>query len=506
MSKLVNYIVKRYLNLRNRNLSKALEEPALSQHLWLRRIIDAGHQAEYARKQGLKAQMDYAAFSTCMPITEYVDIANDIDRMMMGEQDILWPGTIDWYAKSSGTTNSKSKFIPVSKAFLKEGHIESAWDTMTLLYSKIPDAQMFAEKSLLVGGTLSKYDKRSATIYGDISAILIDQMPAVGRPFYTPDFETALIDNWDEKLEKIAQISCRENVVMIGGVPTWNIVLFRRILEITGKSNLKEVWPNLQAYVHGGVSFEPYRELFQHLIPDENMVYQEIYNASEGFFAIQDRKEEPGMALLVDNAIFYEFVPAKDWNSEHRQAVPLNEVQLGVNYVMLVTNNAGLWRYAPGDTVEFITLNPHRIKITGRVRHFINAFGEEVMVGNTDRALATACAATGALAGEYTVAPIYFDQEGKGGHEWMIEFDKTPPSIEEFITILDNSLMEVNSDYEAKRYQNMALLPPKLNVLQNGSFESWLRSTRTMGAQVKVPRLSNDRKVIDSIHQFLKKA
>ena len=387
---------------------------------------------------------------------------------------------------------------------MKDGHIESAWDTMTLVYDKIPDALMFAEKSLLVGGALEEYTKFPQTKYGDISAILIHQMPQVGRPFYTPDFETALIPNWDEKLERIAQITSRENVVMIGGVPTWNIVLFRRILEITGKQNLKEVWPNLQAYVHGGVSFEPYRAMFRDLIPDDELVYQEIYNASEGFFAIQDRKTEPGMALLLDNAIFFEFMPVSEWGKENPQAIPVWEVEEGVNYAIVVTNNSGLWRYIPGDTVEFVTTFPHRIKITGRLKHYINAFGEEVVVSNADAALASACEKTGARAAEYTVAPIYFQNEGNGGHEWYIEFNKEPSDLDTFKGLLDKHLQSINSDYEAKRYMDMALMAPKVRSVPKGTFQDWLREHRTLGAQVKVPRLSNERTVIESIDAFLK--
>jgi len=485
-------------------LERIMSSAEAYQRDWLKKILTEGASSQYGVKHGLSSIHSYDDFKNSFPIINYEDIASDVDKMMRGEVDILWPGKIEWFAKSSGTTDQRSKFIPVSKANLQEGHIVSAWDTMTFLYDKIPDALMFAEKSLLVGGALETFADNPDTRYGDISAILINSMPAVGRPFYTPDFETALIPDWDEKIEKIAQISSKANVVMIGGVPTWNIVLFRRILEITGKSNLKEVWPNLQAYVHGGVSFLPYKEIFKELIPDDDFVYQEIYNASEGFIAIQDTIENKGMALLLNNAMFFEFIPEAEWHKESPLAIPIWEVEKKENYAIVITNNSGLWRYVPGDTVEFTSTSPYRIKITGRIKHFINAFGEEVIVSNTDKALALTCEQFNCHAAEYTVAPIYFSEKGKGSHEWLIEFDRAPIDWENFKISLDGNLRKINSDYDAKRYKDMALQPPKIQRLKSGDFESWIRANRTMGAQVKVPRLSNDRILIDHILEFLK--
>jgi hypothetical protein len=490
--------------MKRRNLGKVLSEPRAFQSHWLDYIVAKGSDSEYGRRFGLRSGMSYQDFSQAAPVTHYEDIANEVHRMMHGEEDVLWPGSTSWYAKSSGTTNQKSKFIPVNKENLHSCHIAAAWDVMALIYDKVPDAQMFSEKSLLVGGSLENLSTYPSTRYGDISAILIDRMPGVGRPFYTPDFETALLPDWDEKIEKIAQQSAKENVVMIGGVPTWNIVLFRRILEITGKSNLLEVWPNLQAYNHGGVSFTPYRTIFEELIPDPDFVYQEIYNASEGFFAIQDRKTEEGMALLLNHGMFFEFIPSSEWEKPYPKSSPIWEVEVGVNYAIVVTNNAGLWRYIPGDTVKFTSTEPYRIVITGRTKHFINAFGEEVMVANTDQALALACEETGALASEYTVGPVYFSDQGRGGHEWLIEFESLPCSLEYFAQVLDNKLQELNSDYQAKRYKSMALELPRLSTVPRGGFERWLRKNKTMGAQVKMPRLSNDREVLDSVKSYLR--
>lgn len=477
----------------------------MRQEEWFKYIIRKGRKTEFGRRHQLSKVSNYQEFCQAVSVNAYEDISNDVKRMMQGERDVLWPGRIKWFSKSAGTTDAQSKFIPVSEEHLYKGHVAGSWDTMALLYDKIPDAAMFSEKSLLVGGSLQPYGPYPDTMIGDISAILIHRMPSIGRPFYTPDFETAIIPRWDEKIDKIIEISGRDNVVMIGGVPTWNIVLFRKMLEYYGKNNLLEIWPNLQAYVHGGVSFKPYQQVFNELIPNPDVVYQEIYNASEGFFAIQDRREEPGMLLLLDNAMFFEFVPPEEWHKPHPKAVPIWEVEKDINYALLVTNNSGLWRYSPGDTVKFVTLNPWRIEITGRTRHFINVFGEEVMVANTDEALALTCKQTGAIATEYTVGPIYLAHGSKGGHEWLVEFESLPISEAQFAQKLDENLQLLNSDYQAKRFQSMAMETLKIQSIPTGTFEKWLRASRTMSAQLKIPRLSNERRVIESIRDFLSK-
>ncbi|MDX1684328.1 MAG: GH3 auxin-responsive promoter family protein [Saprospiraceae bacterium] len=488
---------------RRRRINHVVNRAQHFQELWLKNIIQKGRETEFGKKHNLRSCRSYEDFKKNVPVVHYEDIRPDIVRMMNGERNVLWPGKINWYSKSAGTTDDKSKYIPVSREYLFKGHVAGSWDTMAFLYDKIPDATMFAEKSLVVGGSLQTYDKNPDTTIGDISAILIRRMPFIGRPFYTPDFETALLSSWDEKLERIIRISGKENVVMIGGVPTWNIVLFRKMLEYYEKDNLLELWPNLQAYVHGGVSFKPYFKVFEELIPNKDFVYQEIYNASEGFFAVQDRKTAPGMMPLLDNAMFFEFIPAEEWHKKYPRTVPIWEVKKDVNYALLVTNNSGLWRYSPGDTVCFTSVDPWRFEITGRTRHYINAFGEEVIVANTDEALSRTCEETGAIATEYTVAPIYFSGKNRGGHEWLIEFHHLPVDLSTFARILDENLQSLNSDYQAKRYKDMALKQLQLDSVPPGTFEKWLRMNKTMGAQIKIPRLSNDRKVIESVKDYI---
>ncbi|HHH50036.1 MAG TPA: GH3 auxin-responsive promoter family protein, partial [Saprospiraceae bacterium] len=335
---------------------------------------------------------------------------------------------------------------------------------------------------------------------------MIQNIPAVGRPFFTPDIETALMSEWEAKIDRIAQITSREkDVVMIGGVPTWTVVLFRRILEITGKSNILEVWPNFETYTHGGVGFEPYRKQFAEFLPSDQVSYMEVYNASEGFFAIQNDLDEDGMLLLLNNGMYFEFIPAEEWHKEEPLAIPLSEVEIGKNYALVVSTNSGLWRYSPGDTVSFTSTRPYKIKITGRTEQFVNAFGEELMISNTDKALAITCRQLNAAVADYTVAPIYFSKSGKGGHEWLVEFDRLPKDLEKFAKVLDKNIQQINSDYEAKRYKSMALKQLKLQPVPKGTFHRWLKSKGKYGGQHKVPRLANDRKYLDDILNFLEK-
>ena len=505
MKKVINKLVSVYLRRRRARINKVVGHAQKYQETWLKNIIQKGRHTEFGKRFNLKDCRSYEDYCRQVPVMTYEDVRPDILRMMEGEEDVLWPGKIKWYSKSAGTTDDKSKYIPVSREYLYKGHVAGSWDTMAFLYDKIPNAAMFAEKSLLVGGSLESYEKNPSTTIGDISAILIHRMPSIGRPFYTPDFETAILSGWDEKLDRIIDISGKQNVVMIGGVPTWNIVLFRKMLEHYGKDNLLELWPDLQAYVHGGVSFTPYQQVFRELIPSEDMVYQEIYNASEGFFAVQDRKTRPGMMPLLDNAMFFEFIPPEEWHKKYPRAVPIWEVKKGVNYALIVTNNSGLWRYSPGDTVQFLSTQPWRFQVTGRTRHFINAFGEEVIVANTDEALSLTCQQTGAVATEYTVAPVYFSGNSRGGHEWLVEFQHLPIEMSRFAQKLDENLQSLNSDYQAKRFKDLALKPLKLDGIPPGTFEQWLRSNKTMGAQLKIPRLSNDRKVLESVKAHMSK-
>jgi len=494
MKQIFNKMVSLYLDRRYHQIEYFMNHPHEVQERVFGGLLSQGKLTEYGERNHFKEIKNQVDFANRVPLTTYEDLKEDISRMMHGEKSVLWPGQIKWFSKSSGTTNDKSKFIPVSSTNLRFNHIKGSWDVVTLLYHNDPNSQVFAEKNLVMGGSVSPFDPYPTTRFGDISGIMVENMPAVGRPFYTPDFETALLQNWDEKIERMVRICSEENVTMFGGVPTWTIVLFRKILEYTGKRNILEVWPEVQTYVHGGVAFGPYKEQFKQFLPTDDFNYIEVYNASEGYFAIQNDLSDEGMLLLLDNGIYYEFISMADFGSDREHAVPLAGVKLGVNYAMVITTNSGLWRYLPGDTIEFVSLDPYRIKITGRTKHFINVFGEEVMVSNTDTALTKTCQEFNVQVVEYTVGPVFMEgEDGKGGHEWAIEFIKPPEDHENFAKRLDENIQKVNSDYEAKRYKDMALVSLKLNVLESGTFQKWLESKGKWGGQNKVPRLSNDR-------------
>jgi hypothetical protein len=440
-----------------------------------------------------------------VPANDYDSIKGYISRMMRGERDVLWPGEINWYSKSSGTTSDKSKFIPVPFENMYGCHVAGSWDSLALLYHNKPDMEVFQRKNLLVVGSFDALNDYPKTHYGDISAVLTHHMPWIGRMFYTPDFDTVLQPNFESKLEQIADLTSKQDdIVMFGGVPTWLIVLFRMILEKTGKSNMLEVWPHLQAYMHGGVGFEPYRQTFHQLIPSDNFAYQEIYNASEGYFGAQYDLQKKEMLLLADNGVFYEFVPMEEWDRDHPKSVTMSDVEIGKNYAIMISSNNGLWRYQPGDTIVFTSKYPHCFKITGRTKQFINAFGEEVMVGDTDRALAETCRKMNVVVAEYTAAPVYFGKQGlnKGGHEWIIEFDKAPLDLNLFNQVLDESLQRINSDYEAKRYKSMALDQLRLRTVPKGTFYRWMRAKGKVGSQNKVPRLANHREFVDEILHY----
>lgn len=473
--------------------------------LW-RRLRQGTLSTEWGKRFDYKSLRRPEDFARRIPINDYDDLKPYIQRMMRGEKDVLWSGSVRWFSKSAGTTSDKSKYIPVTRQNLQECHIRGTWDTMTFFYHNRPDARQFECKSMLMGGSLTRFDPYPRTMIGDVSAIMMSHMPLAGRPFFTPDFKTALLADWEEKLERLAEVGSREpNMVMIGGVPTWTIVLMRRILERTGKANMLEVWPHFQGYIHGGVSFTPYRKQFEAFFPSSQVSYQEIYNASEGYFAIQDDFASNDLLLLLDNGIYYEFIPMEEWDREFPKAIPLWEVERGKPYALVITTNSGLCRYAPGDTIIFTSTSPYKIRITGRTKQFVNAFGEEVIVENTDDALAETCRVTDAIVAEYTVAPVYFGQSGKGGHEWLIEFSKAPADLEHFNQLLDINLQRVNSDYEAKRFGNIALDRLKVRALPPGIFHNWLRSKGKFGGQNKVPRLSNNRETVEEILAFLEK-
>jgi hypothetical protein len=504
MRKSINRAFKWYYQQRYKGIRHFMEHPHQVQEQLLKQLLQFTKHTEWGRRYGYRDIRDAAQFARRVPVNDYDDLKPFIKRMMYGEKDVLWSGQVRWFSKSSGTTSDRSKFIPVPAQNLRKCHIRGTWDTMALFYHNRPDARQFECKSMIMGGSLFPFEPYPKTTYGDVSAIMIQNMPAVGRPFFTPDFKTALLHDWEVKLEKLAQIGANEpDMVMIGGVPTWTVVLFRRILQLTGKSNMLEVWPNFQGYVHGGVSFTPYRKQFEAFFPSDDISYQEIYNASEGYFAAQDDFSRDDMLLLLNNGVYYEFLPMTEWDKPNPVAVPLHEVQAGRNYALVVTTNAGLWRYTPGDTVTFTSTEPYRIKITGRTKQFVNAFGEEVMVENTDQALDAACRRTGAIVSEYTVAPVYFNGNSKGGHEWLVEFEREPADEAQFAYVLDEALQAANSDYEAKRSKSLALEQLRLHALPPGTFHDWMRARGKFGGQHKVPRLANHRKYVEEILDYL---
>ncbi len=503
MRKLANSLFRRYLQFRMRHIRRYMAHPHEVQREWFERLLLTARDTEWGTKFDFKSIKSHRQFAKRMPVQDYDSLKPYIQRMMHGEKDVLWNGRIRYFSKSSGTTSDKSKFIPVSSQNLRYCHKGGSWDTTAIFYDQLSDAELFKRRSLLMGGSLTRFEPFPKTIVGDVSAVMISQMPFFVRPFFTPDFETALMTDFETKIERMARICSQEDVVMLGGVPTWTVVLFRRILELTGKSNMLEVWPNLQGYIHGGVSFTPYREQFQKFLPSDSVSYQEIYNASEGYFAIQNDFSSNDMLLLLDNGVYYEFLPMEEWGKEYPKAVPLEAVEVGKNYAIVISTNAGLWRYKIGDTVTFTSVSPYKIKITGRTRQFVNAFGEEVMVENTDQALAKTCRSTGAVVLEYTVAPVYFKGSGKGGHEWLVEFEREPADLKQFKQLLDKNLQSINSDYEAKRYRGLALEPLRLRAVPPGTFHKWLKMKGKYGGQHKVPRLSNERSYVEEILAFL---
>lgn len=475
--------------------------PADAQREVLQDLVTAGQYTEFGKKYNFSQLFNLRAFKQTVPVHEYEDLKPYIQRIMEGEQNVLWNTPVYWFAKSSGTTSDKSKFIPVSEESLEDCHYKAAKDVLTMYYQFNPDSDLLTGKGLVLGGSHTINPLNQEAQYGDLSAVLLQNSPFWGHWLRTPDLSIALMDEWESKIEMLAQSTIKENVTSISGVPTWTLVLFRRILEITGKSSIADVWPNIELYMHGGVSFTPYREQFQKII-GKTIHYLEMYNASEGFFAAQDIPGEEGMLLFVDHGIFMEFMPIEEYGKKHPQTIGLKKVELGKNYALVITTNGGLWRYLLGDTIQFTSLQPFRIKVSGRLKHYINAFGEEVIVDNTDKAIAIACEKTDAIVNDYTAAPVYFSDDGNGAHEWLIEFEKPPADLDQFTAELDAALKCINSDYEAKRYKDIALRMPLLRSLEKGVFNTWLKSKGKLGGQHKVPRLSNDRKYLEEIIDF----
>lgn len=462
-------------------------------------LIDHAKKTDFGEKYDFKSIKSIKEFQERVPIHSYEKFKPYIDLLMKGKQNVLWPGEIKWFAKSSGTTDDKSKFIPVSKETLEDSHFRGGKDILALYATNYPETGLFKGKGLTLGGSHQINKISNESFYGDLSAILIENLPFWTYFIRTPSQEIALMSEWEEKLEKIANSTIKENVTNIAGVPSWMLVLIRYILEKTGKQNILEVWPNLELFTHGGVSFDPYREQFKKLIPSPKMNYLETYNASEGFFAIQEYPNQDDMLLMLDYGIFYEFIPMEEIDSENPKALHIDDVELDKNYAIVITTNSGLWRYMIGDTVIFTSLYPHKIKISGRTKHFINAFGEEVIIDNAEKALKEASWKTNALIKDYTAAPVFMGEDNKGSHQWLIEFDKMPNNVEEFRDILDTALQKLNSDYEAKRYKDITLEKPVLTIAKEGLFYNWLKGKGKIGGQNKVPRLANNREYVDEL-------
>jgi len=472
--------------------------PANAQREVLQDIVTSAQYTEFGRKYRFSELYNVKAFKDAVPVHEYNDLKPYIERIMQGEQNILWNSPVSWFAKSSGTSGDKSKFIPLSDESLQDCHYKAAKDVLTMYYQYNPDSILLTGKGLVLGGSHNINPMNEEAQYGDLSAVLLQNSPFWAHWLRTPDLSIALMDEWESKIEKLAESTIKENVTSISGVPTWTLVLFKRILGITGKKTMSEVWPSLELYMHGGVSFTPYKEQFQRLI-GKDINYLEMYNASEGFFAAQESPGDDGMLLFTDHGIFMEFMPVSEYGKKHPQTISLQDVELGKNYALIISTNGGLWRYILGDTIQFTSVLPYRIKVSGRLKHYINAFGEEVIVDNTDKAIAIASQKTGAVVNDYTAAPVYFSDHSNGAHEWLIEFDKEPGSLEVFTKELDAALKSINSDYEAKRHKDIALGLPIVHALKKGSFNEWLRHRGKLGGQHKVPRLSNERDYVDQI-------
>ena len=472
--------------------------PIDSQREVLQDLVTSAQYTEFGRQYNFSELFTIRSFKQSVPIHEYDDIKPYIQRIMKGEQNVLWNTPIFWFAKSSGTTSERSKFIPISEESLEDCHYKAAKDVLTMYYQYNPDSELLTGKGLVLGGSHTISPMNHEAQYGDLSAVLLQNSPFWGHWLRTPDLSIALMDEWENKIEKLANSTIKENVTSISGVPTWTLVLFKRILEITGKKNITEVWPSLQLYMHGGVSFTPYKEQFRKLI-GRDIHYLEMYNASEGFFAAQEIPGDDGMLLFTDHGIFMEFMPVSEYGKADPKTIGLEEVEKGRNYAPVISTNGGLWRYLLGDTIQFTSLRPFRIRVSGRLKHYINAFGEELIIDNTDKAVAMASEKTGAIVNDYTAAPVYFSDSANGAHEWLIEFEKEPDSLEYFIKELDSSLKNLNSDYEAKRHKNIALRMPVLHLIKKGVFSEWLRSKGKLGGQHKVPRLSNERVLLEEI-------
>jgi hypothetical protein len=477
--------------------------PEETQQEVLYSLLAKATKTEWGKEYDYSSISNIRDFQNRIRVQTYEDLMPYVERLRSGESDLLWPGDIKWFAKSSGTTGAKSKFIPVTRESLEECHYRGAKDMLVVYTHNYPNTNIFKGKSLVLGGSHRINNFSNDSLYGDLSAILIENAPFWVDLIRTPKVKIALLEDFEEKLRKITLQTVNENVTNISGVPSWYLVLIKQILEYTGKKNLREVWPELEVFFHGGISFVPYREQFNNFIPGEGMNYMESFNASEGFFGLQDDPSRNDMLLMLDLGVFYEFIPAEKVNSDSAPVYAIGDVETGVNYAMVITTNGGLWRYLIGDTIVFTSIRPYKFKISGRTKEYINAFGEEVISDNAEKAIDTACKATGALISEYTAAPVFIEKDSRGSHEWIIEFEKEPENLSRFTDLLDETLKSVNSDYEAKRFKDLNLVKPVVRVAPPGTFYKWMRTKNKLGGQNKVPRLSNNREYIEDLYVIM---
>lgn len=497
-------IVSRVFVPRQKDLQRHCNEGEALQRQVLSRLLKTASDTEYGRNHLFAATKGYDDFAKNNPINTYEELKGDIDRMRHGESDILWKGRVKWYAKSSGTTNDKSKFIPVTEQGLKDTHYRGGFDSVAIYLRNNPKSRIFDGRALILGGSHAPNYNIENSLVGDLSAILIENINPLANLVRVPKKRTALLSDFEVKRDRIAHETLHKNVTNISGVPSWMLSVLTRVMDISGKKHLEDVWPNLEVFFHGGVAFTPYRKQYEQLISSPSMHYMETYNASEGFFGLQDDPSDKSMLLMLDYGVFYEFIPMDEFDKPNPSIVPVWGVQPGKNYAMVISTSCGLWRYIIGDTVSFTSTNPYKFIITGRTKHFINAFGEELIVDNAEKGLAYACMKTGASVSEYTAAPVFMDGKAKCRHQWLIEFNHKPDDIDEFALLLDKKLQEINSDYEAKRYKDITLQPLEIVEARQGLFNDWLKAKGKLGGQHKIPRLSNSRDIIEQMMRMNK--
>lgn len=502
---IVNSIVTWVMKKRIHEVELFVKYPIEVQQELFSKLIQTANNTAFGKKYNFDSIKTKDDFRERVPIHDYTAFFPYIEQVMKGNQNIIWPSKIKWFAKSSGTTSARSKFIPVSKEALEDCHYKGGKDALTIYINNFPQTKLFSGKSLIIGGSqqVNQLDKKQNSYYGDVSAVLMSNMPFMGQFARTPRLEVALMEDWEQKIELMASETSRENVTSLVGVPTWTIILLRRIMEMKQTNNILDVWPNLELFIHGAVSFTPYREIFKQLIPSPQMRYMETYNASEGFFGVQDQPDSDEMLLMLDYGVYYEFIPMEEIDQEWPNTLSLENVEIGKNYAVVISTNGGLWRYSIGDTIKFTSVYPFRFKITGRTKHFINAFGEEVIVENAEGAIAKACQITHAEVEDFTAAPKYFGTNSTGCHEWVIEFRKQPDSMEKFIQVMDTTLRELNSDYDAKRQKDIALKVPVVHKAPQHTFYNWMKKRGKLGGQNKVPRLANTREYVEDILRML---